>query len=272
MTSLPSDFELTEGTVLVLPLEHRIQLHRHDVVVSHTLQLPRTSILQQLLKPHSDLIQRLYKQSRDANPLAADDKGSHIAAYSGNIRSVNDAKLSPKSIDSSDSDVDILPLPITVDIDSEPGKVFAIAISEFSSTLASHIQTVINTCLQLAWEGKRKIKRELAQQQQKTLLNFNKSKFSSVHSANTSSTNLYVSGNTATAQVTGLVNNNGTTAYKTSSNFANSSQLSLVSELSEISDANQLIIETWSSETDNSLPSVRKGDKVLSIDIIGDSG
>lgn len=64
MKSLPPDFSLSQGLIVIDAQERMVNLHPADVVVSHTLQVPLHARLLSALKPHAEGIMQAYRSCR----------------------------------------------------------------------------------------------------------------------------------------------------------------------------------------------------------------
>ena len=56
MDILPPKFEISQGLVVIDPTQRQVHLHPQDVVMSHTINLPQSSRLIQMLKVHAETI------------------------------------------------------------------------------------------------------------------------------------------------------------------------------------------------------------------------
>jgi len=133
MQHLPSDFQLRDGTVIVDPLHNAahkaVQLHSKDVVESHTLTLPHTSIFIKSLKDQADTILRSSKKYyRMAESLDANARNSEYK------------------------------VPIELDANSDQGQLFLSSISAFITIFETHLTTVVNTAVFLSREQSRQQK------------------------------------------------------------------------------------------------------------------
>lgn len=147
MQQLPSDFQLKDGTVIVDPLHNAahkaVQLHSKDVVESHTLTLPHTSIFMKSLKDQAENILRTSKKyNRMADALGGDARNS---AYK---------------------------VPIDLDATSDDGQLFLSSVSAFVSILEVHLTTVVNTAVFLTREQTRQQKLKANQSKSQSIDSF----------------------------------------------------------------------------------------------------
>lgn len=137
MEAVPDGFKMQPGTLVVDPMTRLVLLHPTDVVSSHTFILPQANKLLQQLLPHTDVILRLGKKihrkrraSRRSDPIATP------TGIAGNVG--GDTESVADSVFASDQE--------TIQ------KNLYTAVSSFSDILSKHIQTVVNTAVQMKWE------------------------------------------------------------------------------------------------------------------------
>lgn len=187
MRELPEGFGLPQGFVVVDPDERVVHLHPTDTVASHTLTLPQSSKLVAALKGNADTIlniSRILRRKASANrseynPMNASHSTIRIPASdslksstpksefnpldsahdkTGSFDSVEAASKPP--LDSSpvagaSTHCGLPSLPVELDPSSELGKQLYSAVAGFRSTMVAHLQALVNTAIQSAWEGKR---------------------------------------------------------------------------------------------------------------------
>jgi hypothetical protein len=244
--SLPEGFQnAVEGVIIIKPEERKVCLHVNDVVASHTLQLPRAHKLAHVLKPHVEAILKLTRKAKEnlRYPQIMHSSGSTsppaVPSRPGFDDSVEQSTFSNTGATSAQptDQVHMFPIPIDVDVESERGKALLTAIKKFADEVSEHIQTIINTSLQLAWEIRRSSRHERHNRRQ-------------------------------IAKTPGNRNTSTRRAF-----MSDSSSISLVSDLTDGSgDYITTLTETDSTETAGSLPSVNKDAPVLPTTDIGEGG
>lgn len=187
----PKTFTMTNGLIVVDPSQKLIHMHPSDVVSSHTLCLPLGSKLQQTLKPIADNILKLSRKLRkfkrrssSASSRGESNRGekSGLSTRSSSMGPVENALDSDN--DSENGDIhegkgdganrdSSQQLPSRKDLSrrseaqdeivDDPfasSPLLTAAITNFSNTVKTHMQTLINTAVQISWE--KKIQKEQA--------------------------------------------------------------------------------------------------------------
>lgn len=251
MESLPETYQSgVKGIILVKPEERKVLLHVNDIVNSHTFQLPRAHRLIPILKPYVEAILKITRRAKDGlrYPTIINTNTSAVKSSfdtsSENIPT-QENPLSGNIVPQVET-YTTLPLPIDVDAESEKGKEILLAVQGFAEAMASHIQMIINTSLQRAWETKRMRHYENKLQAKRGSGKIN-------------------------PNATRVATNQGSHPMVSPIRYPNSSSMSLVSELTDFSNDNIALTETDSTETASSLPSVQKDAPVLPNDI-GEAG
>ena len=67
MQSLPEDFKLSPGIIVIDPQERIVNLHQSDIVASHTLILPKATRLINSLRVTGEAILRLTRRRRQSS-------------------------------------------------------------------------------------------------------------------------------------------------------------------------------------------------------------
>ena len=132
--------------------ENCVKFHPVDNVASHKFFLPQTNKLIHSLTTPAETIFRLSRRKS----LSATTRKRAPSVSNMDLHSI--AALE-------DQEKEKVPLPLGVDMDplSEKGQQLMSAVSIFSSTVAAHLQVLVNTAVQDAWMEKKKEhkKREL---------------------------------------------------------------------------------------------------------------
>jgi len=123
MQALPAGFQQQQGLVVVDPERHSVNLNSADIVLAHTLTLPNASALLTILKPHAETIVRVTRHNDNILLFTKDDQSA-------------------------------LPLPVELNVETPRGQQLLSAVSAFAEAIEMHLQTVINTAVQAAWEQK----------------------------------------------------------------------------------------------------------------------
>jgi hypothetical protein len=149
---LPANFALMPGVVVVDCSENCVKFHPTDNVTSHKFFLPQTNKLIHNLAKSAETI---YYRSPARKPTSALSRKKSIANVSS--LAADAASGAPDS-----PERQLLPTPVDMD-PSDKGQALMGAVSDFSNIVAAHLQVLVNTAVQSAWEVKQQKykKREL---------------------------------------------------------------------------------------------------------------
>ena len=142
--ALPPGFQLSPGVVVVDCQENCVKFHPVDNVASHKFFLPQTNKLIHSLTTPAETIFRL---SRRKSLGVTRKRAPSVSAMDVTALAMAEEQYGEKP-----------PLPLGVDMDpqSEKGQQLMSAVSIFSSTVAAHLQVLVNTAVQEAWIEKKK--------------------------------------------------------------------------------------------------------------------
>jgi hypothetical protein len=188
----PKSFKMTNGLIVVDPAQKLIHMHPSDVVSSHTFCLPQASKLQQTLKPIADnilkLLRKLRKTRRRSSGLTTEET-SNGQNKSSTAPDRASSAMSPVDSGDSDKDSDNAEFPpqnqqaqaslkksmssvrefsrkdsmgeiVHDSIASSP--LLTQNISKFADAVKNHLQTLVNTTVQINWE--KKVQRQQAKE------------------------------------------------------------------------------------------------------------
>jgi hypothetical protein len=157
---LPDHFALSPGVVVVDCQENCVKFHPTDNVTSHKFFLPQTNKLIHSLTKSAEVIYR--SPARKASVVARKKSMANLGAAQG-TSSGADGSAGGVGAESGCLERQLLPVPVDLDATSEKGHMLMCAVSEFSNTVAGHLQVLVNTAVQSAWEAKQQKykKREL---------------------------------------------------------------------------------------------------------------